>query len=403
MRAPDDQPQGNIAVEGGDTSERMRAQQLSLVFDQALTNHIMSPLVAALISVVLWPAAHPRLLTGWVAVLAVISLWRHLLATGFRRASHDPASMRLWERRFVVSLAAASAAWGVGAWLALPAGAPALHAFVYCFVFGMAAGASAIYAAHGASVAVSTALIMGPSTLYMLTYGDPLHLAMGVGGVAFVVASSRSVRSVNTALRRNIQLTGELERLAGTDALSGLSNRRAFTEFGETALANASRSQRPCSIVMIDIDRFKSINDRLGHAAGDTVIRALGAALAGEVRVGERAGRIGGEEFAVILPDGGSEQAMALAQRVQAVVRSMRPRAGNVPIEVTVSIGVASTRGEPCTLDELLARADKALYAAKHAGRNRTMREGDSRAAPESGDTASVHPLRRRDAGPTPS
>jgi diguanylate cyclase (GGDEF)-like protein len=403
MGLPDDPLPGNIAVEGVDTSERMRAQQLSLIFDQALTNHIMSPLVAAMISVVLWPAANPQLLTGWVAVLAVIALWRHLLATGFRRVGHDPASTRLWERRFLVSLAVASAAWGVGAWLNLPEGSPALHAFVYCFVFGMAAGASAIYAAHGPSVAISTVLIMGPCTLYMLTYGDPFHLTMGVGGVAFVVASSRSVRSMNVALRRNIQLTGELERLAGTDALSGLSNRRAFTEFGETALANATRSQRPCSIVMIDIDHFKSVNDRLGHAAGDTVIRALGAALAGEVRVGERAGRIGGEEFAVILPDGGSEQAMALAQRVQTVVRSMRPRAGDVPIEVTVSIGVASTQGEPCTLDVLLARADKALYAAKRAGRNRTVRDDDRRGELHPGDTARVHPLRRRDAGPPPA
>jgi diguanylate cyclase (GGDEF)-like protein len=385
-------------AEGLDTSDRMRALQLSLVFDQALTNQIMSPLIAALVSTMLWPTGNPHLLAGWVGVLAVLSLWRHLLASGFRRAATDPATTRVWERRFLVSIAAVSAAWGVGSWLNMPSGSEALQALVFCFVIGMAAGSSAIYAAHGPSVAVSTTLIMGPSTIYLLTYGTAFHTAMGVGGVVFLVAASRGVRSMNGALRRNVQLTTELERLAGTDALSGLSNRRAFTEFGETALANAARSGRPCALVMIDIDRFKSVNDRLGHAAGDAVIRALGAALAGAIRVGERAGRIGGEEFAVILPDGGSEQAMALAQRIQAVVRAMRPRAGDVPVEVTVSIGVASTHGVPCTLDELLARADRAMYAAKGAGRNRTVLADELSPAKDAGDTARVHRIRRRDA-----
>lgn len=132
---------------------------------------------------------------------------------------------------------------------------------------------------------------------------------------------------------------------------------------------------------MIDIDHFKAVNDRHGHAAGDTVIRALGAALAGAIRVGECAGRIGGEEFAVFLPDAGSDQGMALAHRVQALVRSMRPRAGDLPLEVTVSIGVASTHGAPCTLDELLARADKAMYLAKREGRNRVVLSDDPRPA----------------------
>jgi len=384
-------------AEGLDSETRVRALQLSLIFDQALSNQIMSPLIAALVSLVLWPAGDPHLLSGWIGVLAAISLWRHLLVTGYRRAARDPATIRLWERRFVVSLGAASAAWGVGSWLNFPV-SPAHQAFLYCFVFGMAAGAATIYAAHGPSVVVSTSLIMAPTTITMFTVGDAFHTAMGMGGVVFLVAASRGVRSMNGALRRNIQLTGELERLAGTDALSGLSNRRAFTEFGETALANAARSGRPCALVMIDIDRFKSVNDRLGHAAGDTVIRALGAALAGAIRVGERAGRIGGEEFAVILPDGGSEQAMALAQRIQAVVRTMRPRAGDVPIEVTVSIGVASTHGAPCTLDELLARADRAMYAAKAAGRNRTVLADERGPAKDAGDTARVHHIRRRDA-----
>jgi diguanylate cyclase (GGDEF)-like protein len=367
-----DQPTSAPAEEI-DSDARMRAQQLSLIYNQALGNQFLSPLVAALVSAVLWPVGNPRMLTAWVAVLSGMSLWRHLLASAYRKAATDPASVRPWERRFVVSLAVVSAAWGVGSWLNLYALPDAYQAFVYCFVLGMAAGASAIYAAHGPSVAVSISLIMGPATLYMFTVGDAFHTALGAGGTVFLVAGSRGVRTMNGALRRTIQLTGELARQARTDALSGLSNRRAFTEFGEIALANAARSTRPCAIVMIDIDHFKAINDRHGHAAGDGVIRALGAALAGAIRVGECAGRIGGEEFAVFLPDAGSDQGMALAHRVQALVRAMRPQAGDLPIEVTASIGIASTHGAPCSYDELLARADKAMYRAKQEGRNRVV------------------------------
>jgi len=364
-----------------DSDARMRAQQLSLIYDQALANQFLSPLIAALVSAVLWPVGNPRMLSAWVAVLSGISLWRHLLASAYRKAATDAVTVRLWERRFVVSLAVASAAWGVGSLLNLPALPNAYQAFVYCFVLGMAAGAAAIYAAHGPSVAVGMALIMGPATVFMFTVGDAFHTALGAGGAVFLVAGSRGVRTMNGALRRTIQLSGELARLARTDVLSGLSNRRAFTEFGELALANAVRSARPCAIVMIDIDRFKAINDRHGHAAGDAVIRALGAALAGAIRVGECAGRIGGEEFAVFLPDAGSDQGMALAHRVQALVRAMRTRAGDVPVEVTASIGVASTHGVPCTFEELLARADKEMYRAKHEGGNRVVLADDARPA----------------------
>ncbi len=359
--------------DGMDIDARMRAQQLSLVYNQALANQYLSPLVAALVSAVLWPVGNPRMLTAWVAVLCVISIWRHLLVSAYSGAPKDPAAVRVWERRFLVSLAVSSGAWGVGGWLNLQSLPDAYQALTYFFVLGMAAGASVLYAAHGPSVGVGISLIMGPATLYMFTVGDAFHTAMGAGGAVFMVAGSRGVRTMNGALRRTIQLTGELERLARTDALSGLSNRRAFTEFGEMALANAARAARPCAIVMIDIDHFKAINDRHGHAAGDAVIRALGAALAAAIRVGECAGRIGGEEFAVFLPDAGSDQGMALAHRIQALVGAMRSRAGDLPLEVTVSIGVASTHGVPCTLDELLARADRALYGAKRDGRNRVV------------------------------
>jgi diguanylate cyclase (GGDEF)-like protein len=377
----------NESIEQIEGVERLRAQQLSLVFSQTLRTQALSPVIAALVSATLWPVTDHRVLAAWVLVLAAISLWRHLLARSYLSAPVDPERIHIWERRFLVSLSSSSAAWGIGGWAVMPPGSDAHQALVYFFVLGIAGGSSVVYAAYGRSVAISISLILAPSAIYMLTFGDLFHYAMAIGSIVFVVAASRGTRLMNDAMRRNIQLASEIERLGRIDLLSGLSNRRAFTEFGTTAVANASRSGRPCAVVMLDVDHFKSINDRLGHAGGDAVIRSLGALLAGAVRAGECAGRIGGEEFAIILPDGGDQQAHALANRILDSVRTLRTPLGDQEISATVSIGVAATGGVPCTFDELLARADAALYAAKRQGRNR-MR------------VAQDHPARRRKDAP---
>jgi len=194
---------------------------------------------------------------------------------------------------------------------------------------------------------------------------------MAAGGVLFAAGAWRGVRTMSAAMSRALQLSAELERQARTDALSGLANRRALTEAGDAMLAHALRTRRACAALMIDIDHFKRINDSLGHAAGDTVIAALGALLRATVRSDEQAGRIGGEEFAVLLPDADAAQAKALAERLLAAVRAMRVPHVDGPIRITVSIGVAVTGHPAGSLQRLLGRADDALYAAKHGGRDR--------------------------------
>lgn len=353
--------------------ERLRAEQLLLVFGQTRLNQIISPLIGALVAFTVWPVGNHKMLGGWVAALSAISVWRYTLARSYHKTEVEARDVRLWERRFLVSLATASAGWGIGGWLIMPASSIAHQAFVYCFLIGMAGGTMAIYAAHGASVAIATLLMLGPSTIYFLTFGDVLHTAFALGAIVFGVAASRGVGLMNDAMRRSFELTDKLDWLSRSDQLSGLGNRRAFAEFGERALASSSRSARPCTLIMLDVDHFKSINDRWGHAGGDVVIQALGSILAGTVRMGDFPARIGGEEFAVILPDTTVEQGRILAYRILALVQDASPALGDKRIKVTVSIGVAGTGSKPSTLDNLLARADEALYAAKHGGRNRVV------------------------------
>jgi diguanylate cyclase (GGDEF)-like protein/PAS domain S-box-containing protein len=165
----------------------------------------------------------------------------------------------------------------------------------------------------------------------------------------------------------------KLRVLATTDALTGALNRRHFFEVAEEELARAERYGRDVSIAMIDADYFKSINDRFGHATGDSALKALVAAAQGEIRRSDVLARYGGEEFAILLPETKLDAAAATMERVRLAVAAHPLAHEGTPVGLAVSIGVVQrTKGE--TLEAVLRRADEALYAAKQSGRNRVAR-----------------------------
>jgi len=161
--------------------------------------------------------------------------------------------------------------------------------------------------------------------------------------------------------------------LAESDPLTGLPNRRGFEARAAAALQAARRTGAPSTLLALDLDRFKRINDGHGHPAGDAVLRALAVVLRDGLRAQDVPGRLGGEEFAVLLPATGPEEATAIAARLLAAVPHAVPHPGGAGEVVTTSIGLAQVpRGRPGrALAVALARADRALYAAKRGGRNR--------------------------------
>jgi diguanylate cyclase (GGDEF)-like protein len=163
-----------------------------------------------------------------------------------------------------------------------------------------------------------------------------------------------------------------LDLQARTDALTGLLNRRGFDSRMEFALALARRSGRPLSVVSLDVDHFKGVNDRFGHEAGDEVLRRLAQTLQQRLRASDVIARLGGEEFAVVLPDTAAEDAFAIAQ---SIVDGMAAQEDPLVGRITVSAGIASLRDAPDSALELLRRSDAALYAAKGQGRNRVCAE----------------------------
>lgn len=174
-------------------------------------------------------------------------------------------------------------------------------------------------------------------------------------------------------------VVSELRDTSLTDELTGLKNRRYFRARLEEELAVSLRTSAPLAVAVMDLDRFKTVNDTFGHPEGDRVLKAVASAILSVVRRGESAARVGGEEFALLLPGADGGQAVAASERMRSAVARIRlhPNEGGNPIRVAASVGCASTEDVGLVeADELYSAADAALYSAKRAGRDRTVRAG---------------------------
>ena len=193
-----------------------------------------------------------------------------------------------------------------------------------------------------------------------------LATALGLGFTVFWMAS--------------MQLRLELEQLASTDPLTGLYNRRSFLFYSERELLRSARTREPLSLVLLDLDYFKQINDSHGHDGGDAALCAVASKLKGAVRDNDILGRWGGEEFIVLLPGADAEQALLVAERLRSCVEAIslthqpKGRAANSGcIALAMSAGVTTGYSPIESLDALLRSCDEALYSAKAGGRNRVV------------------------------
>ncbi len=165
-------------------------------------------------------------------------------------------------------------------------------------------------------------------------------------------------------------ISAKMKRIAVRDELTGLLNRRGFNEYGEKAFSAAQRNGTPLSVIMTDIDRFKYINDKYGHAAGDTALGHFAALVAEDRRREDVVARVGGEEFALLLPGTELRDAMALADQLCEKIGSTPMDLTSIGLPMTSSFGVATISAKDTTLDDMVRRADRALYRSKRAGRN---------------------------------
>jgi diguanylate cyclase (GGDEF)-like protein/PAS domain S-box-containing protein len=243
---------------------------------------------------------------------------------------------------------------------------------------GMPAGACAHRGAQAAGAAVCIPL---------LGQGEPLGV-MVVEGPDWALEQARTqmlhaLADRAAAALANLRLREELRAQTLRDPLTGLYNRRYFDEALDREVSRVVRAGESLALLMIDFDHFKRLNDTYGHPAGDAVLRSVGRLLAHELRATDVAGRIGGEEIAILLPQTDAVSARRVAEHLRMKVRQMQVTHGPVTLApITISTGIAMAPDDAKEADALLARADEALYRAKREGRNRVVQSG---AEPETG------------------
>jgi diguanylate cyclase (GGDEF)-like protein/PAS domain S-box-containing protein len=211
---------------------------------------------------------------------------------------------------------------------------------------------------------------------YLLDADGVAHTILGITrNVSERKAAERALRETNRQLHARIEEIGRLQvalqELAVRDSLTGLYNRRYMDETLDREVSRARREGIPLSLVMLDIDYFKRVNDTYGHQVGDEALKMLATTLLADIRAEDVACRYGGEEFLILLPNMPLETAMMRAERWRAAVEALSVTLGNFSINFTISLGVAAYPEHGKTPDDLTRCADQALYRAKNDGRNR--------------------------------
>ena len=194
------------------------------------------------------------------------------------------------------------------------------------------------------------------------------------GNITHFVSVNEDITARKAAEEKIRTMNIELEKLAATDYLTGLHNRRYFMQRGMDEFKRAIRNNHPLALLMLDIDEFKKVNDTYGHEVGDTTLHQFGVTLKAVLREIDILGRLGGEEFAVLLPNTSLEDAFVLAERIRQTIANTTFEELREALSITTSIGVTALYKNMTGIDDMLRNADTAMYQAKNGGRNRVMK-----------------------------
>ena len=328
----------------------LRDEYLELLFAQAPLSIVLSPIVASALALAIWEVVDGRFLFAWVVIITLAALVRIGLVVAFR-TQQSALALQTWEHLFTASIVMVGLCWGVGGWLLLPEEL-AFRVVVFFFLVGMASAAVAVYAIHWVGAILTILALVLPITLEFLLQDTLPERLMGLAAVLYVVAAYRSLRITDHFVQSFHSLSFELQKakeraetLARTDFLTGMNNRRSFYDLCETPFKLARRHGQDLAVILFDIDQFKTINDAHGHAIGDDVLKNLSRIVADTCRDSDIAGRVGGEEFAILLPQTHAGSAHELAERLREQMERSVIHVDREEVKFTASFGVAQMFG----------------------------------------------------------
>ena len=355
-------------------AKQVRTDRLQQLFRQSVSAVFGSYLAAIMLSWLCWDRFEHSAILGWLGILTGSTLLRIAMFLAYLRSDESERTPQRWERKYWVTLVLSASIWGGGAFVVMPADDLLSQALVMLFTVGMSVSAVSCYSAYRDMTLASIGLVLFPSTVWLLFQPSSIQVGMGLSILVFAAFAARATHKMSQALETAFRLTREMEqansvstRAAQTDELTGLKSRRAFFEHAQQLYDECKANRRGVCAVMLDMDHFKHINDTYGHQVGDQVLRQMGAVISSSFRATDVQGRLGGEEFAVLLPDTSIDVALKIAEELIQTIDGLMIE----PVHrITASLGVASTEAGYKDLHSLMNSADKALYRAKAQGRN---------------------------------
>ncbi len=354
--------------------EQVRTDRLHQLFRQSFTAIFGSYLAAVMLCWLCWDRFDHQVILVWLSVLLGASLLRIKMFLEWFRCPNAERTPNRWERRYWITLMLSASIWGLGALAVMPGDDRLSQVLVMLFTVGMSVGAVSCYSAYLNMTLTSMAVVLLPCTLWLLFQPSSMQTGVAIAVLVFSSFVVGATRKLSNALEKSFRLTRQMERAhtistraAQTDELTGLMNRRAFFDHAQVLYERCRHRQQPLCALMLDMDHFKAINDTYGHQAGDQVLRQIGGVITASFRQADVYGRLGGEEFAVLLPNTSLETARAIAEQLVKAIAGLACEPVN---GLSASLGVAHTDAQGQDLHSLMNTADKALYRAKALGRN---------------------------------
>lgn len=363
-----------------DTRADIRLAQLHLYVDIHLHDRYLAPPLTLVVA---------AMLTNWVPVswaaiwagfeLLIIANYIRIYQA-FKRSNAGPSDEPYWAKRIALAHGAHMLAWSSLVFWAWQQGNLPNLVFIMLVHVALIALTTTMSNAHLRTLVLDMVFpilaLLGLPLLEPSWFNVGLSL-LGLGFSVLMFLVSRQINTYSTdALQlrqRNEILIKELELQASRDSLTGLVNRRYFLAEANQQLQAAHRSSHGLVLMIIDLDHFKQINDQYGHLAGDKVLSAVVDAMKRHLRMGDCLGRLGGEEFALLMPDTAQAEATNMAERLRQAAAALQLNLQGHAVRQTVSIGIAMLQKDDVSLPSLMHRADLAMYAAKTQGRNRVV------------------------------
>lgn len=352
----------------------VQSDRLQLLYKQSYPAVFVSLLSGIFMLIALWPEQSHSILLGWFSVLMFTAVLRLYLFMRYHKEAPQGQEMLSWEKPYFITLFLTSITWGIGALIVMPMDSPLHQAVIFCFLLALSGGAMSLYSSHFTITLTTILAILLPTTIYFMFLGDYVFIVIAVASIVYFMSAIRATRFLDNTLRQNFLMkrqlersSDEAERLARIDHLTGVYNRRAFYELGSTLINTGQENQSEISIIHMDIDNFKLINDNFGHASGDAVLVQISKILLGRLKRSDIFARIGGEEFGILLPETSIEQAAELAEKLRQEIEKATIVNGTVSFTITASFGVS---GGSYDIDALVRQSDEAMYQSKASGRN---------------------------------